>query len=232
MTPNTSLEQSLHAAEIFFFSSSTLPDGTTQVDWIGSAMIWLLIALSIVSVGLIARAFFSHRRGSIASESDSAALLARASRDGHAAVRASCIADGRDLGRITMAALDALPLGRRGTVDAAEAAANECAARRFRTVESLNVLAQVSPMIGLFGTVYGMIVAFQTVAASGGQADPALLAGGIGTALVTTFWGLVIAIPALVTYAVVRNRIDAEVATALETSLRVAGELSKRSEAT
>ena len=60
-------------------------------------------------------------------------------------------------------------------------------------------------MIGLFGTVYGMIDAFQTVASSGGAADPVLLAGGIGTALVTTFWGLLIAIPALSAYAVVRN---------------------------
>jgi biopolymer transport protein ExbB len=43
----------------------------------------------------------------------------------------------------------------------------------------------------------------------GGTADPVALAGGIGTALVTTFWGLLIAIPALTTFAVVRNRIDA-----------------------
>jgi biopolymer transport protein ExbB len=54
-----------------------------------------------------------------------------------------------------------------------------------------------------------MIVAFQTIAASGGAADPAMLAGGIGTALVTTFWGLVIAIPALAAYATLRNQVDA-----------------------
>ena len=41
-----------------------------------------------------------------------------------------------------------------------------------------------------------MIVAFQTIASTGGAADPVMLAGGIGTALVTTFWGLLIAIPA------------------------------------
>jgi biopolymer transport protein ExbB len=60
-------------------------------------------------------------------------------------------------------------------------------------------------MIGLFGTIYGMIVAFQGVAATGGAADPGILAGGIGTALITTFWGLLIAIPALSAYALVRN---------------------------
>ena len=46
------------------------------------------------------------------------------------------------------------------------------------------------------------------VVASGGAADPVMLAGGIGTALTTTFWGLVVAIPALAGYALLRNRID------------------------
>ncbi|MSR29057.1 MAG: MotA/TolQ/ExbB proton channel family protein [Phycisphaerales bacterium] len=230
MTPPSSIEQSLHAVEIFFISTSTLPDGTTLVDWVGSAMIWTLVAMSLGSVGLIARALLAHRPHSVAPEGAASALVTRAHSATVTELRSSCAADNSDLGRITRAALDALPLGRPGTVDAAESAAEECAARRFRSIESLNILAQVSPMIGLFGTVYGMIVAFQTVAATGGQADPALLAGGIGTALVTTFWGLIIAIPALLTYAVVRNRIDAEVALALETALRVAGDLVGRGE--
>jgi biopolymer transport protein ExbB len=50
-----------------------------------------------------------------------------------------------------------------------------------------------------------MIVAFQTIASTGGNADPVMLAGGIGTALVTTFWGLVVAIPATSAYAMIRN---------------------------
>ena len=79
----------------------------------------------------------------------------------------------------------------------------------WRSIEPLNVLGQVAPMIGLFGTVYGMIVAFQSIVASGGSADPVALAGGIGTALVTTFWGLLVAIPALAAYAFIRNRVDA-----------------------
>ena len=70
-------------------------------------------------------------------------------------------------------------------------------------------------MLGLFGTVYGMILAFQSIVTSGGNADPVLLAGGIGTALVTTFWGLVVAIPALAGYAVLRGRLDATLAEAL-----------------
>jgi biopolymer transport protein ExbB len=89
-----------------------------------------------------------------------------------------------------------------------EQTADELATARLRRIELLNVFGQVSPMIGLFGTVYGMILAFGAIVASGGSADPVALAGGIGTALTTTFWGLVVAIPALAGYAILRNKID------------------------
>ena len=92
-------------------------------------------------------------------------------------------------------------------VMAMEDSADEETAKRLRKVDFLNVVGQLAPMAGLFGTVYGMILAFQSIVSAGGNADPVLLAGGIGTALVTTFWGLVVAIPALMGYAVIRNRI-------------------------
>ena len=92
-------------------------------------------------------------------------------------------------------------------VMAMEDAADEETAKRLRKVDFLNLVGQLAPMAGLFGTVYGMILAFQSIVSAGGNADPVLLAGGIGTALVTTFWGLVVAIPALMGYAVISNRI-------------------------
>jgi biopolymer transport protein ExbB len=99
------------------------------------------------------------------------------------------------------------PKGHAAMVMAMEDAADEETAKRLRKVDFLNLVGQLAPMAGLFGTVYGMILAFQSIVSAGGNADPVLLAGGIGTALVTTFWGLVVAIPALMGYAVIRNRI-------------------------
>ncbi len=99
--------------------------------------------------------------------------------------------------------------------------AGEVVASRGRRVEILNVIGQVSPMLGLFGTVYGMILAFQSIVASGGNADPVLLAGGIGTALVTTFWGLVVAIPALAGYATIRAKLDASQAAAINQAAEI-----------
>ena len=60
-----------------------------------------------------------------------------------------------------------------------------------------------------------LLVAFQRLGDAGGSPDPVELAGGISTALVTTFWGLVVAIPALAAYALIRNKLDALAAEAL-----------------
>jgi biopolymer transport protein ExbB len=78
----------------------------------------------------------------------------------------------------------------------------------MRRIEWINLIGNVSPMVGLFGTVVGMIQLFNAMVAAGGQPQPVQLAAGISVALVTTFWGLLIAIPALAVYGIFRNRIE------------------------
>ncbi|MFH1370728.1 MAG: MotA/TolQ/ExbB proton channel family protein [Planctomycetota bacterium] len=78
----------------------------------------------------------------------------------------------------------------------------------MRRIEWINLIGNVSPMVGLFGTVVGMIQLFNAMVAAGGQPQPVQLAAGISVALVTTFWGLLIAIPALAAYGIFRNRIE------------------------
>ena len=85
----------------------------------------------------------------------------------------------------------------------------EQAMRLSRKVEWVNLIGNVAPMVGLFGTVVGMIQLFGAIVTAGGQPQPVQLAGGISVALVTTFWGLLIAIPALAVYGIFRNQIEA-----------------------
>lgn len=73
-------------------------------------------------------------------------------------------------------------------------------------INYLNVIATVAPMVGLLGTVSGMISAFQTIG-QGGMGKPEALAGDIGEALITTATGLVIGIPAMMAYFFFRNRL-------------------------
>jgi biopolymer transport protein ExbB len=68
------------------------------------------------------------------------------------------------------------------------------------------LIASIGPMVGLLGTVWGMVAAFQVIARSTTQPKPAELADGISTALVTTLEGLIIAIPAMIAYSLLRNR--------------------------
>jgi biopolymer transport protein ExbB len=98
----------------------------------------------------------------------------------------------------------------------------------LRKNEWCNLLGAVAPMVGLFGTVCGMIDASNQLGIAAGQPRPAQLASAISVALVTTFWGLLIAIPCLFVHGVFRTRIEsltAEAAVEVETLLERLGEL-------
>lgn len=92
-----------------------------------------------------------------------------------------------------------------------EDAATEQASRLFRKIEFLNVIGTIAPMLGLMGTVWGMILAFDTFQSSSNP-QVSELAPHIATALVTTLFGLLVAVPALGAFAMFRHRIDELVA--------------------
>jgi|GEM_PF-24774 len=83
---------------------------------------------------------------------------------------------------------------------------------RARGVNYFSILAQAAPMVGLLGTVSGMIKAFQNIGREG-MSDPSKLAGNIGEALVTTAAGLIVALPAIFCYFIFRERLRSLVAT-------------------
>ena len=76
-----------------------------------------------------------------------------------------------------------------------------------RYLGPLGTIAAISPLLGLLGTVSGMIRSFTAITAQG-VGDPTVLAGGISEALVTTAAGLVVAIPSLIAYRYLRGRVD------------------------
>jgi biopolymer transport protein ExbB len=102
---------------------------------------------------------------------------------------------------------------------AMEDATAERAARMHRKVEYLSVIANISTMLGLLGTVLGVIEAFRQLAS--GESGPANLASGIYLALVTTAQGLIVAIPSLGAYAYFRNKVDQLLSETAYTALHV-----------
>jgi biopolymer transport protein ExbB len=92
--------------------------------------------------------------------------------------------------------------------EAMETAVAEQTAEQFRRIEYLNIIGNLGPLLGLLGTVFGMIDAFQAVNRTGGQANAAQLSGGISLALTHTMLGLMLAIPCLAAFGVLRTMVD------------------------
>jgi biopolymer transport protein ExbB len=191
-------------AEAFFVSRRS--DGS--IEYLGSGVTWLLLAMSVGAIGMMIYMFLANRKPGVVPDDLIAKIEKRISKKDFRSIVELTSEDQTYLGRILHAAFREAKFGFPAMMRSLEQTADELATARLRRIEMLNVIGQVSPMIGLFGTVYGMILAFGAIVASGGSADPVALAGGIGTALTTTFWGLVVAIPALAGYAVLRNKID------------------------
>lgn len=119
----------------------------------------------------------------------------------------ACEQHGGPVARVLHAALVRLPYGRQA-VEAAFAEASLLEEQSLtRGLRSLATVAQIAPMLGLLGTVTGMIIAFETISASG-TGNPSLLAGGIGQALVTTAAGLIVAIPVLIGQNYLASRVE------------------------
>lgn len=92
--------------------------------------------------------------------------------------------------------------------EAMETAVAEQTAEQFRRLEYLNILANLGPLLGLLGTVVGIMQAFLKMRLQGGSAKPEDLAAGISVALGTTLLGLMLAIPCLAVYGILRTKVD------------------------
>ena len=94
------------------------------------------------------------------------------------------------------------------------------AASLERYINVIGTIAGISPLLGLLGTVSGMIKSFNIISIQG-VADPASLAGGISEALITTAAGLVVAIPAFVIYRYLANKADSLILEMEENSIKM-----------
>ena len=121
---------------------------------------------------------------------------------------AYCDESGGAVGHIFKAGIRRSEAGPEAVEKAIEDVGSREANKMKRSLRPLQVIAAVSPLLGLLGTVYGMIDAFQKTATSGGTAKTAMLAEGIYEALVTTAAGLTIAIPTLLLYQFLLGRVD------------------------
>jgi biopolymer transport protein ExbB len=111
------------------------------------------------------------------------------------------------LGRVLAAALANRDRGREIMMERVEDTGRHVVHELERFLNSLGTIASISPLLGLLGTVTGIIRAFNAVML-GGMGDPRLLAGGISEALITTAGGLAVAIPSFIAYRYLRGKVE------------------------
>ena len=188
-------------------------------DPLGIAIIALIILLSFVSVYFIIEHMLSISKRKLMPEDVLAELEQRIARgEINQAIEFCYQPENYSLiSDVILAGLERYQSSEFGFAEyksAVEEAGEDFTGRLYRKTEVLNVIGQISPMLGLTGTVLGMISAFMTIAEKEGMAKPEELAGGIGEALITTLLGLLVAIPTLVALSYFRNKIDSLVAEA------------------
>ena len=185
--------------------------GTWQIIWAG--LEWpgyIILAGSIALITLIIEHFISIRRATIAPPEQvklARRLIERRQfRECHEKMRRSSTF----FARVLTAALRHARHGFDAMHEAALERSGQLAGQMFRKVEYMSIIGNLGPLMGLLGTVLGMILAFGELGAGGGQAgsDAGLLARGISLALVNTLLGLAVAIVGLGFFGICRNRVD------------------------
>ena len=179
----------------------------------GGAVGYVILALSIAMVALILEHLISIRRSALMPGGMAEDIHQKIAANQIDQAVAACRERPSFLGRVLGAGLGEVGLGYASIEKAMEDASTEQSARLFRKIEYLQVIGTLAPMLGLLGTVWGMINAFLEFET---KANPQVseLAPGIYKALVTTLLGLGVAVPALAAFAILRNRIDELVAEA------------------
>ena len=202
-------------------SSGEAAETRTLLDTLkdGGVVGVVIILLSMVATGFVVEHFLTIRKAALMPEpviEELDQLLATGQID--EAINACQLPENQCLiSEIVLAGLQRFKASEFGFAEykaACEEAGEDQTGRLYRKTEVLGLIGGIAPMLGLLGTVLGMISAFNTIAMKGGMARPDELAGGIGEALVTTLLGLMVAIPSMVAFSFFRNKIDSIIAEA------------------
>jgi len=173
----------------------------------GGPVMWPIIALSITAAAIVVERLWSLQADRVSPSDliDKIWKLVAAGQlnDKHIEV----IAENSPLGRILAAGLANRHRPREWVKEAIEDTGRHVAHELDRFLNLLGTIAAVSPLMGLLGTVIGIISAFNAITHDG-VGDPKVLSGGIGQALITTAAGLMVAIPSLMGYRYLRGRVD------------------------
>ncbi len=190
----------------------------------GGPVMWVLLAMSVLAVTIILLKLFQFFRSGLRGLSFvEPALTALQQGDHNNALQALQ----QQRSPVAMVMQSAIHCGADAAMSArdVEAEVSRVGSAQIRNLESwlrgLSSIAHLSPLLGLLGTVTGMIAAFMNLEAAGSRVDPSILSGGIWEALLTTAFGLTVAIPAMAAFYYLEGEVDHVRASMKDVSIRV-----------
>lgn len=177
---------------------------------VGGPVVWILMGFSVIALTIVIVKFW--QLTSLRAESRKVLELALESwrnKDADGAI--AMLSDKRPVESIVAYSMDALRSASRDVSTVRE----EAERRALNTLHDLRsnlrpleIIASLSPLLGLLGTVLGMITAFQGMESAGSQVDPSVLSGGIWQALLTTAVGIAVAIPVVALHAWLERKVE------------------------
>ncbi|MBM4031080.1 MAG: MotA/TolQ/ExbB proton channel family protein [Planctomycetes bacterium] len=174
----------------------------------GGILMWPILACSIVGLAFIFERAVSLRQRALVPPGVGKAVADAARSGGAAAAQGVCNGRPSALTRVLAAGLAVADRSREEVETAMQEAGEREQWHMDRFNRPLSIVTSVAPLLGLLGTVQGMIMAFDIVAQKGAMGDPRQLAAGVATALLTTFAGLTVAIPCYCFYHYYRDKTD------------------------
>ncbi len=193
----------------------------------GGWVMWPIILCSIISMAIIGERFWSLQRKYVIPKGLVSQVWKWVKEDKIDKIRLDFLRKSSPLGRILAAGLLNMHHNREVMKSGIEEVGNQVVHELERYLNTLGTIAEITPLLGLLGTVTGIIKMFAVVG-SGGLGNPALLSGGLSEALVSTAAGLTVAIPSFVFYRYFRGLVDGLVVSMEQEALKlidiVAGE--------
>jgi len=173
----------------------------------GGAFMAPIIICSIVAVGILLERLWTLQRKRVLPQEliKKISQLAETNQVNPKVIEA--LEKNSPLGRVLAAALANRDRGREIMMERVQDTGRHVVHELERFINTLGTIASIAPLLGLLGTVAGIIRAFNAVML-GGMGDPRLLAGGISEALITTAGGLAVAIPSFIAYRYLRGKIE------------------------
>ncbi|MDD2455430.1 MAG: MotA/TolQ/ExbB proton channel family protein [Kiritimatiellae bacterium] len=182
----------------------------------GGWIMWLLAAISVFALAMVFYFLTALRGGAVIPRELMVDLMAQIRSGNLNEVRRLCDRHPCPLSAVTLTALDCLRNVPQCDVALLRGTAEAEGARQAEAIqgqtELLLDIATIAPLLGLLGTVLGMLTAFGSVASDIASAKPVVLAAGVSQALVTTIFGLIVAIPCMAFYAWFRRRASRQIA--------------------